>query len=141
MSLRTPFTYLELPTRDEAFYNEAFSLVEKEIDALLKQADLLASIGKRDEALCLHKTITFYYVIIDYIYYKHKWLRRKGYECNEEAAESKFKISCVRESIVCLGREYNINFLKILNALDILCENPPPGEFANNEFRKPGFVE
>jgi len=141
MSLRVPFTKLPSPNEDEIFLQESFSLIEKEVTNSIKKAQLLTSIGKREESFKYYKAISYYYIMIDYMWYKRKWLIRKGFQCDPKKAENKFKETCVRDNLICISKELDINLTKIYNSLDTLCKNPPPGEFANNEFDKFGFVD
>ena len=141
MSLRVPFTYLEKLNKEEEYYNKAFSVVSSDIQSILKKAETLASIGKRESALSLYKSITFYYILMDYSFYKESWLRRK--DRTVEQLESKFKVTCVRKALICLGKEYGINLTKVFTELEAYNSSLliTLGEFADNEFNEEEFVD
>lgn len=141
MSLRVPFFVLPEPNKEEILYSASFSVVNSEITSLISKAQVLVSIGRRKEAFKYYKAITYLYILIDYFRLRRLWLERRNLQCNPEKSNSKFKVNCVRDNIVCLSRDLGINLLKVYNELEKINNTCNVGEFADYEFRKPGFVD
>lgn len=149
MSLKVPSYTTPIPNKEEELKNLAFKVVEKDIEILIKDAQLLVEIGKVKEATLKYKAVQYNYMIINYLWLVRLWLFRKKYlpnNCNIYNAESKFKVTCIERNLACISTKLNTNLTKTFNKVLVifeLCRDNSiiKGEFEDNEFRKPGFVD
>ena len=148
MSLRYPFKYLHEPTEEEQRQNASFLLLEEQADKLCEDADLLAKLGKPEKTVSKYKSILYGQMIIIYISNIRSYMEREGLyptSCNIYDVDEKFKVDCIIEGLSCKSRG-GINLRQLFDdVLEIYQLSIIPctvqGEFKNDEFNKPEFVD
>jgi hypothetical protein len=147
MSLRFPYKTGYTPTDEEVKANLAFSLLEDQADVLCASADLLAQLGKSELTTDKYRSILHGQMIIIYISNIKKYMVREGLfptSCNILDVDTRYRVSCVIEGLSCKSNGINLrklfdDVLAIYELTTIPCTFK--GEFKDNGFNKPGFVD
>ena len=113
-NLKYPYKYKVNPNEEEDLDRLAFDLVEKDIEELIEKAYQADIRGDSKCSLKYYKAINMYYILLEYVKIIRRYFQREG-TLSDCVKDHPFKLDCVKENLVCVGIQYDQDYLQFFN--------------------------
>lgn len=115
MSLRFPNINKAIPNEQEELYIIGYDVVKDEIDRLTNIGWNADRAGDKEKARLNYKAANIYYYMLFLALNIRKRLQMLNVldkKCNALTVEEEFKLECVENNFLCLGKEYDVSYKK-----------------------------
>lgn len=116
-SLKYPYRFKVSPNEEEDIDRLLFDEVESNIECSIERAYNADLKGDNLCSIKEYKSVIYYYFIIEYIKIIKRYAERIGItntECLPSTIKEEFKVDCVSNKLLCIGKNLNQNYNKFL---------------------------
>lgn len=136
MSLKVPYIYKLPSDLISKNYSDSYDLISTSLNDAINLAINYSEYGIKEKSMLKYKGAMICLYLLFYTSIIKKEYSYGSSTITKEYLYEKYKIQCVKDNLLCLGKTYGINFSKLLNDLLTI-----EGEFKINEFIETEITE